>query len=112
MFEKRKAQEEKFQMKLMNCKNVKERDTCCASQVIFNIRVGIKGSWFVNHESISWSHQPKISKTSIFCKLFFPKYDDFKINSTEDICLSVCLELNEWVWTMKEQSSVNYVIKY
>ena len=23
-------------------------------------RVGIKGSWFVNHESISWSHKPKI----------------------------------------------------
>ena len=27
MFEKRKAKEEKFQMKLMNCKNEKERDT-------------------------------------------------------------------------------------
>ena len=36
MFEKRKAQEEKFQMKLMNCKNVKERDTCCASETSFD----------------------------------------------------------------------------
>ena len=29
MFEKRKAKEEKFQMKLMNCKNEKKRDTSC-----------------------------------------------------------------------------------
>ena len=34
-------------------------------------KVGIKGSWFVNHKSISWSHEPKIHKISIFHKLFF-----------------------------------------
>ena len=27
------------------------------------IRVGIKGSWFVDHESISWFNEPKIHKT-------------------------------------------------
>ena len=32
MFEKRKAEEEKFQMNLMNCKNEKERDTFRASE--------------------------------------------------------------------------------
>ena len=32
MFEKRKDEEENFQMKLMNCKNEKERDTFCASK--------------------------------------------------------------------------------
>ena len=35
------------------------------------VRERIKGSWFVNHESISGSHEPKIRKTSIFRKLFF-----------------------------------------
>ena len=32
MFEKRKAEKEMFQIKLMNCKNEKERDTSCASE--------------------------------------------------------------------------------
>ena len=32
MFEKREDEEENFQMKLMNCKNEKERDTFCASK--------------------------------------------------------------------------------
>ena len=32
MFEKHKDKEENFQMKLMNCKNEKERDTFCASK--------------------------------------------------------------------------------
>ena len=35
-FKKRKAKEEKFQMKLMNCKNKKERDTFCASETSFD----------------------------------------------------------------------------
>ena len=48
-------------------------------------RVGIKGCWFVNHESISWSHKPKISKSSIFCECFFPKYGNLKIISTDDL---------------------------
>ena len=33
--------------------------------------LGIKGLWFVNHESISWSHKSKIWKTSIFHELPF-----------------------------------------
>ena len=48
-------------------------------------RVGIKGCWFVNHESISWSHKPKISKSSIFCECFFPKYGNLKIISADDL---------------------------
>ena len=36
MFEKRKAKEEKFQMKLMNCKIEKKRDTFCASETSFD----------------------------------------------------------------------------
>ena len=36
MFEKRKAEEEKFQMNLMNCKNEKERDTLRASETSFD----------------------------------------------------------------------------
>ena len=64
-------------------------------------RVGIKGSWFVNHESISWSHEPKIRKTSIFHESFFSKYDNFKLISVGGICLSICLELTEWDWLMK-----------
>ena len=35
MFKKRKAEEHKFQMKLMNCKNEKERDTFRASETSF-----------------------------------------------------------------------------
>ena len=36
MFEKCKAEEEKFQIKLMNCKNEKERDTFCGSETSFD----------------------------------------------------------------------------
>ena len=49
------------------------------------IRVGIKGSWFVNHRSISWSHKQKIFKTSIFQESFFPKYNNFKNNQHRDM---------------------------
>ena len=38
MFEKRKAEEEKFQMNLMNCKNEKEKDTFRASETSFAAR--------------------------------------------------------------------------
>ena len=65
--------------------------------------VGIKGSWFVNHKSISWSQKPTFLKTSIFQESFFPKYDNFKIISAGDICLSICLESHEWDWSMKEK---------
>ena len=36
MFKKHKVEEEKFQTKLMNCKNKKERDTFCASKNSFD----------------------------------------------------------------------------
>ena len=75
-------------------------------------RVAIKGSWFMNHESNAWSHKPKISKISIFHQLFFPNYDNFKLISTDGICLSISLELNEWGWMMKEQNFVNSVVKH
>ena len=37
-------------------------------------------------ESISWSHESKITKTSIFNELVLPKSGNFKIISTDDIC--------------------------
>ena len=60
----------------------------------FQVRVRIKNSGFVNHESISWSYEPKNCKTSIFHESFFLKYHNFKIISADDICLSICLGLN------------------
>ena len=79
-----------------------------------SINAGINGLWFFNHKSISWSHKPKICKTCIFQELFFPKYDNFKIINTANICLSICQELNEWDWSMKENNSIeclsNYVV--
>ena len=62
----------------------------------------------MNHESIFWSHEPKICKTSIFHELFFLKYDNFTITSANDICLYICLELNKWGLTIKEQVSVEW----
>ena len=61
--------------------------------LLYTFRVGVRGLRFVNHESISWSHEPKISKTSLFQELFFLKNDNFKIIGTDDIALSICLEL-------------------
>ena len=55
-------------------------------------RIGIKGSWFVNHNSISWSQEAKIHKTSIVHESFLPRYENFKIISVGDISLSICLE--------------------
>ena len=37
----------------------------------FRVRVGTKGSWFVNHESISWSHKRKFVKLPFFTNCFF-----------------------------------------
>ena len=36
-------------------------------------RVGIKGSWLVIHESISWSHLPKIHKTPILLSIYLSR---------------------------------------
>ena len=57
-------------------------------------RVGIKGSGLLNHESIYWSHDPRIHKTSIFDKSFSLKYGNIKKISAGDICLSICIGLN------------------
>ena len=64
-------------------------------------RVGIKGSWFINHESIYWSQEPKICKTFIFHKLFFPKYDNFEITSTGNVCH---LSIVKWVRLNNERT--------
>ena len=49
----------------------------------------------MSHESISWTREPKICKTSIFRKFFFfPKYDNFNIINTDSICLSIFQDLN------------------
>ena len=71
-------------------------------------RVGLKGSRFMNHESIFWSCELKICKIPIFHKWFFPKFN-FKITCTDDICLPLCLKLNEWGLTMKEKP-INYEV--
>ena len=39
--------------------------------------------------------------------MFYRKYN-FEIISAGNICLSLCLELNDWDWTMKEENSVEY----
>ena len=64
----------------------------------------MKGLPFVNHKSVFWSHEPKIQKTSICRKWFFPKYDNYKIISAVDICL----ELNEWHCLIKEKKPVGF----
>ena len=66
----------------------------------------------MNHESVSWSHKPQICNTSIFHKSFFAKCDNFKIISAGDIYLSICLELNEWNWLMKDKNATNFFIHY
>ena len=84
---------------MRSCFNIR----ATATEGIDSIRVGIKGSWFVNYELISWSHEPKIHKVSIFHELFFPKYVNFEIIGEGHICQSTCLELKEWDWLMKEK---------
>ena len=55
-------------------------------------RVGIKGSWFMNHKSISWFHKPKISiKLQFFTNHFFRNMITLKYLPQ--------MELNEWDWT-------------
>ena len=91
---------------------------CKCSIRYFDI-VRIKASWFMNHKSISWSHKPKICKTYIFHISLFPKYGNFKIISAGDICLSICLELNEWDCSIREKKFhpmfwfvLNYVVMH
>lgn len=58
-------------------------------------REGIKSSWFVNHKSICWSHEPKSCKTFIFHESSLLKCDIFKIISVGDT--SLYLPRVKWV---------------
>ena len=69
--------------------------------------VGIKGLWFVNHKSFSWSHQPKFCKTSIFHESFFFQSIFLKYQWRQ--YLSVYLSRFKWTrLMMKENNSVEY----
>ena len=52
------------------------------------MRVGTKGLWFVNHKSTSWSRETEVCETSVLRESFFPRYDNVKIISIGNICLS------------------------
>ena len=80
---------------MRNCFNIR----ATTIEGINSIRVGIKGWWFVNYESISWSHEAKK-----FYELFFPKYDNFEIIGAGHIGLLTCLGWKEWDWLMKEKN--------
>ena len=86
----------------------KMKDIETDTYIILSYRVGIKVSWFLNHKSSPWSCKPKIWKTSIFHKLFYLKYNVFKIINLYNICLHIYLELDEWDWTMKEQNFLEW----
>ena len=86
----------------------KMKDIETDTYIILSYRVGIKVSWFLNHKSSPWSCKPKIWKTSIFHKLFYLKYNVFKIIHLDNICLPISLELDEWDWTMKEQNFLEW----
>ena len=58
---------------------------------------------FVNLESIPRSHEPKISKTSIFYKLFFPK----TLNNQHRWYLSVYLSRVKWVRLNDERTKLS-----
>ena len=75
----------------------------CASDDTFwyaELELRVHDSWIMN-QFPNFTNQ-KVCKTYILHKLFFPKYDIFKIISMDNICLFICLELNEWNWMMKE----------
>ena len=75
-------------------------------------RDGMKGLWFLNHKSISWSHYPKNHKTFIFQELFLPKYDNFIKISADDTCLCLCLLVfKEWSW-MDERTKFRKLCGY
>ena len=86
MFEKRKAEEEKFQMKLMNCKNEKERDTFCASETSFDAHklystcLNDKACAIIFHNCLKLLHLMLIFHLSTACvKRFFSKMKLVKI---------------------------------
>ena len=65
-------------------------------------RVGIN----LYHKWISWSHKPKICKTSIFHKSLF-LWNMITLNNPCRQYLSICLQLNEWHWLVKEKHQPN-----
>ena len=73
----------------------------------YNTELRTKGLWFMNHESVSWSHEPKIRRTSNVHESFFPKCDIFKIIGVGD--MSVYLSGVKWMkLTDKRKNSVNF----
>ena len=66
---------------------------------------------FVKHESISLSNKPKICETSIFHKLFYLKYDNFK-NSQNRQYLFVYLSRIKWVRLTDERTKFCKLIRY
>ena len=74
-------------------------------------RVGIESLQFVKHESISLSNKPKICETSIFHKLFYLKYDNFK-NSQNRQYLFVYLSRIKWVRLTDERTKFCKLIRY
>ena len=57
----------------------------------------------IRQESVFHPKNKKFVKLPFFTNCFFPKYDIVKISSTDDICLSLCLELNELGLTMNKK---------
>ena len=57
----------------------------------------------IRQESVFHPKNQKFVKLPFFRNCFFPKYDIVKISSTDDICLSLCLELNELGLTMNKK---------
>ena len=72
------------------------------------LELGVSDSWITN-QLLDPTNKKFVKLT--FTWIVFPKYDNFKIISTDNIFLSICLELNERSWTTIEQNSLNYVVK-
>ena len=72
-------------------------------------RVGIKGSWLVNNDSISW-YQAKISKVSIFHESL--RYDNFKIISPGDRYLPVYVKLLTLINEKKKKTAEYFRLFY
>ena len=90
---------------------VSERFSNRKKKFMSDNRVGIKSLHFVKHESISLSNKPKICETSIFHKLFYLKYDNFK-NSQNRQYLFVYLSRIKWVRLTDERTKFCKLIRY
>ena len=68
------------------------------------LELRVRNSEIMN-EFLDLTNQKFVKLPRVFHESFFPKYN-FKIISAGKIYLSICLELNEWDWSMKEKKSV------